>query len=178
MIHNCTHTLTHIDTNLSKSSSLYVNTQSFSHWNVSLVTAYWAVKSLMWLTSATLDDANGASHVRLSIKLLTEALRDVCVCISVCVCLCVYWGGIFTPHSLVNHVNCCNLFLRTLIGSYSSVFENMITPHHEMNLSRISISRMEVQSWLRFFLVFLRQLMSDIILQTIVFSSFSKIWSL
>lgn len=54
----------------------------------------------MSLTTATLDDANGASRVSLSIRLLTNAQG--------CVGVCAYKR----THSFVSHDNCFNLFLR------------------------------------------------------------------
>lgn len=58
----------------------------------------------MSLTTATLDGANGASRVSLSIRLLTNAQGCVGVC--VCVRVCTFKR----THSFVSHDNCFNLF--------------------------------------------------------------------
>lgn len=79
-----------------------------SLWGVSVVTAYWAVKSLLWLTTATLDDASGASHVRLSMKLLT---------------VCVY-TAVF-----VSHDNCCNLLAIVASVCIDQQFGYVVTIH-------------------------------------------------
>lgn len=107
----------------------------------SLVTAYWAAKSWMWLTTATLDGASGASRVRLSIKFLTEELRDDCA--RACACMRM---RTFTLHSFVSHDNCCNLPLWAIITSPHVWISGCSSLHPQINI----ISKLDIKlvlSW-------------------------------